>query len=556
MVWSARSEAALERMTENMAAHLRRHGDEDLSDVCYTLQAGRKIFEHRRVLVCRDAADAIGALSPPDVKRVLTDVQKPRERPVVFMFSGQGTQRVGMGRELYRHEAVFREHFDRCAELLKPRLGLDLREVLDPAEGREEEAARRLDRTDVTQPALFAVEYALAQVWMRWGVKPSAMIGHSLGEYVAASLAGVFSLEDALSLVVARGRLMQQLPEGAMLAVMVGEEEARRLAGAGGLSLAAVNGPSLCTLSGSPAEVAELEKRLQEGGVGSRRLRATRAFHSTMMEPLLSPFVELVGSIRLNPPSIPYVSNLTGGWVTTEEATSPRYWASHLRREVRFADGLDLLLEEADQVLLEVGPGQTLSTLVRRHPKKGARHLALSSMPQAREDQSELADVLKALGQLWQAGIAVDWDAFHAGERRRRLILPTYPFERKRYWVGDDEHATAAAVEATVEDTQARTERAEAGGDGADAGARKIAAQPGAFDAPAQTPKHAPGNPAPTFSPTIAATPHHVGANGNGRSQGAPPERLVALQLELMQRQLELLRQRRAAGGDEPAERP
>ncbi|HEY3578901.1 MAG TPA: type I polyketide synthase [Pyrinomonadaceae bacterium] len=432
LLLSARTAPALEAMTDRLADYLQQNPGVNLADVCHTLQVGRKKFNHRRMLVCRDVADAWSALVARDPARVLTQAQKPRARGVVFMFSGQGAQRVNMGHGLYESEPKFREQVNRCVELLRPLIGFDLRDVVYPAAEQIETAERRLTQTAVTQPALFVIEYALAQLWLSWGVRPAAMIGHSLGEYVAACLAGVFTLEEALALVAARGRLMQGLPAGAMLAVPFGEEEARMIVRDGNLSLASINGSRTCVISGALAEVETLEARLNADGVSSRRLQTSHAFHSTLMEPILEEFVQIVRRAKLQAPGIPYVSNLTGDWIKSDEAVDPRYWARHLRETVRFSDGLARLLAEPEHVFLELGPGQTLCTLLKSHPQRQTDHAAIASLGAVGQGEEAL---LKALGQLWQAGIEPNWAGFYESERRRRLKLPTYPFERERCWV-------------------------------------------------------------------------------------------------------------------------
>ncbi|HWW77088.1 MAG TPA: SDR family NAD(P)-dependent oxidoreductase, partial [Pyrinomonadaceae bacterium] len=405
-----------------------------MADVAHTLRVGRKSFEHRRMLVCADAEEAVTALQALTPDRLFSSVQEATNRPLTFMFPGQGSQFVGMSAELYGSERIFRERVDYCSEFLKPILQLDLRDVLYPAEAVRDEAARKLDETFVTQPALFVVEYALACLLMEWGVRPAAMIGHSVGEYVAACLAGVFSLEDALRLVAARGRLMQDLPGGSMLAVQLSEGGVRGMLN-GELSLAAVNGVGQCVVSGPGDAVARFEQRLAGEGVTCQRLRTSHAFHSATMEAALEPFVKEFEGVELNPPQVPFISNVTGAWITAEEATDPHYWARHMRQTVRFLDGVEELLKAPEAVLLEVGPGLTLKTLARWHPDKKPRQLILSSIPSPRERQPEVVYLLKTLGHLWLAGIEADWVAFNADERRSRLPLPTYPFERRRYWV-------------------------------------------------------------------------------------------------------------------------
>ncbi len=290
----------------------------------------------------------------------------------------------------------------------------------------------RLDQTQFTQPALFAFEYALARLWMSWGVQPAAALGHSVGEYVAACLAGVFSLEDALRLVAERARLVQAQPSGAMLAVRLPEGELRGLATRAGLEIAAVNAPGLCVVSGSHEGVAAFEQELATRRVAARRLKTSHAFHSALVAPVIEPFEALVRGVTLHAPTIPVVSNVTGRWLTEQEATDPRYWARHLREPVRFADGVgELLRAEAGYVLLEAGPGQTLSPLARQHPAAAGKAV-LSTLHEDRDD----ADVaLTTLGRLWLEGVTVDWARLHAGETRHRVPLPTYPFERNRYWI-------------------------------------------------------------------------------------------------------------------------
>jgi acyl transferase domain-containing protein len=386
------------------------------------------------MLVCRDLDEALTALDTLDAQRVLTHDEERTNRPVAFLFPGQGAQYIHMGSDLYQHEPTFREQVDRCSELLRDHLQLDLRDLLYPREASAEAAAHRLQQTAITQPALFVIEYALATLWMAWGVHPTAMLGHSIGEYVAACLAGVFSVEEALALIAVRGRLMQELPSGAMLAVLLPPGEIEPLLGSR-LSLAAVNAPFISVVSGPTAAVEGLERLLSGKGRHYRRLQTSHAFHSEMVEPILEPLLEHVSSMHLRAPTIPYLSNLTGTWITAAEATSPRYWSCHLRHTVRFAEGLEELWKDPDRVLLEVGPGQTLSSVARRQHDHAAGRIVLASLRQAQEQGSELESLLETLGQLWLAGIRVDWAGFSSHERRQRVPLPTYPFERQRYWI-------------------------------------------------------------------------------------------------------------------------
>jgi len=415
--------------TENMAAFLEREPDVNLSDICHTLQRGRRAFAYRRAVACTSVGDAVTLLRTAQQVRI-TD---RANGGIVFLFPGQGSQYPGMGRDLYLHEPVFREQVDQCARHLESELGLDIRWLLFPAAADNEEAAARLEQTALTQPALFTIEYALARLWMSWGLQPRAMIGHSMGEYVAACVAGVFSLPDALMLIAARGRLMQQLPRGAMAIVPLAEEELRPLLGRV-VDLAAVNRPNLCVISGPEQAVTELQERLTMRGLSCPRLHTSHAFHSGMMSPMLEVFTELLGRIELKPPQVPYISNRTGKWITPEEATQPEYWAQQLRQPVRFAAGLACLLDSGSSLLLEVGPGRTLGALAAQS-QSDERPRCFASLPQAREKREAQHLLLHTLSELWMAGADIDWAGFYQHERRLRVSLPTYPFQRRRYWI-------------------------------------------------------------------------------------------------------------------------
>src|SRR5882724_4094651 len=445
LVLSARTPAALKAVTARLRDHLRSNPSLDLGDVAFTCQVGRKAFEHRRTVVCRDLKDAVRALERGKGGRP-EDVQETRNRPVIFLFPGQGMQRPDTGAELYRAEPTFRETVDRCCERLCSYLGFDLRRVL-LAEGEAvEEEGRRLAEAAVAQPALFVLEYALAQLWVSWEIRPQAMIGHSLGEYAAAAVAGVFSLDDALELIVERGRLVQDLLPGAMLAVSLAERELLPLLGAD-LSFAAANAPARSVVSGSELAIAALEARLDELQVTHRRLATRHAFHSAMMEPALKAFSRAIRKVKLHPPSIPFLSSLTGTFISNAEATDPDYWVRQMRAPVRFDAGVSELLKDRERVWLEVGPGRTLCSLVRQQPDAAGR-VVVASLGDGREPAA--AAVLGALGRLWLSGLAVDWAAFHAGEHRRRLPLPAYPFERQRYWIDPPTAARSAPVVAAA----------------------------------------------------------------------------------------------------------
>ncbi|MBD9358031.1 type I polyketide synthase [Methylomonas albis] len=454
MMISAKTDAALSAAAKNMAAFLEREPHINLADTCHTLQKGRRAFAHRRAFTCTSTGEAIKALrTMPN-----SHVDHQAQRGVVFMFPGQGSQYPGMGAELYLQEAVFREQIDLCAQILLPELGLDIRTLLFPNATETAAAAIQLKQTALAQPALFSIEYALARLWMSWGLKPYAMIGHSLGEYVAACIARVFSLSDALTLVAARSRLMQSMPVGAMLAVPMAEPALLTLLAeiAQPIDLAAVNGPELCVVSGPLSAIELLQNRLNTQGLSSRLLHTSHAFHSAAMQPILAPFTELLRAIELKPPQIPYLSNLTGTWISAAETCSPDYWAKHLRHSVRFGEGLAVLLAtDATPVLLEVGPGRTLGGLAGLAAGLKTQPLCLSSLPQAQENRDAQSFLLRSLADLWLAGIDIDWNGFYRDERRLRVPLPTYPFQRRRYWIEAGKPVAGEAAKSTAGSRQA-----------------------------------------------------------------------------------------------------
>jgi phthiocerol/phenolphthiocerol synthesis type-I polyketide synthase E len=424
LVLSARTRTALTEASNELAAHLASTPSAPLDGVAWTLQSGRTNFSFRRFVVSADLEEAAAALS----KSFLPRQHEGGSRRVAFLFSGQGSQHAGMGQDLYDNEPVYRAAIDRCGGILKSAEDLDLCKILFGGSDAD------LAETRIAQPVLFATEYAMAQLWKSWGVEPVAMLGHSIGEYVAAHIAGVMTLEEALCLVAERGRLMQLMPTGAMASVELSAGRLRaRLPE--GIEVAAENGPDLTAVSGGSAAVEAFLSTLESEGIEARRLHTSHAFHSAMMEPALAPFRECASKIALKAPQIPYVSNVTGTWITTEQATSPDYYARHLRQAVLFEPGLKLLARDAGLFLLEVGPGVTLSTLAGIS-LEGERHRIASSLPHPRDDQNDLRAVLSAAGVMWAAGVPLDWAALHGGNTPpRRRPLPTYPFERKRYWV-------------------------------------------------------------------------------------------------------------------------
>jgi len=458
---SARSREALERATDHLATHLLEHPEQNFADVAFTLQEGRKAFEHRRMVVCRDAAAAAGLLQSRTPSQVFIAVAAARRRSVAFLLPGLGDQYLDMGRGLYESEPEFAGHVDHCSELLKPLLGVDLRKTMYPdprvrqqnevrtedrmnfrnllQRAREDSSPtlQEIHRTLWAQPALFVIEYSLAKLWMSWGIVPESMMGYSIGEYVAACLAGVISLEDSLRMLAARAQKIDALAPGAMLAIAGSEAEVRPLL-TPEISMAGINGKSLCVVAGTPEAVDALQQRLvREGELVCRRLLATHAFHSPLMAPVAEELTRLARSIRLNPPKTPYISNVTGKPITDAEATDAAYWARHLTQPVQFAAGLQHMCSPTAPVFLEVGPGQMLTSLAEQYlaGRGAADRVALASLPHASDAQPDRAFILSTLGNLWLAGIEPDWAGVHRDERRSRVLLPTYPFERQRYWL-------------------------------------------------------------------------------------------------------------------------
>jgi acyl transferase domain-containing protein len=434
LLLSAKTDTALQNMSERLAASVEAHPDMVLSDVAFTLHRGRQRFKHRRALCVGSAAEVVESLRGPDTKTTFTGQAPSRPPSLVFLFPGQGAQYVNMGRELYDSEPKFRDAVDSCAECLLGHLQVDIRSVLYPDAAARVVAEHKINETWLTQPSIFVVEYALAQLWMAWGIKPSVVIGHSVGEYVAAVLAGVFTLEDALCLLVARAKLMQDLPSGAMLAVRQGVAELDGLV-PDDVSIAAVNSPRLTTLSGSVTALRALQENLEGRQIACRILPTSHAFHSAMMDPIVEPFTELARRVRQETPKLAWVSSLTGTWMNERLAPEPSYWAAQLRHTVRFGQAVETALQYGEVAFLEVGPGQALTQFVRQHPSKPDGLTLLTSLSADEATSADFATMLTSLGRLWLLGCEPDWDGFYAVEKRRRVPLPTYPFERQRYWI-------------------------------------------------------------------------------------------------------------------------
>jgi len=434
LAMSARSKKSLDEYQKRLAAHLREHPEQPLADVAYSLYHGRRAFAQRRVLAARDREEAIALLEQNDPQRVFTSaaLDKPS---LVFMFPGGGSQYPRMGFDLYQSEPVYREHIDRGLRIFQERTGIDLRPLMFAPEAALEAAAKALEHPHVQLPAIFIVEVALAKLWMSWGIEPAALIGHSVGENAAACIAGVLSFEDALGLVILRGRLVERVAGGGMLSVPLSAAALEPLVRELGLDLAIVNSPELCVVSGSASGIDALEKKLGAREIEARRLKISVAGHSRMLDPILDEFGAFLRGLKLSAPKIPFVSNFTGTWIKPEEATDPAYWVRHLRHTIRFADGMRTLLETPERVFLEVGPGRILSSLVRQQPGAKAGQPAFSSLRHPDEKVSDAAYLLAVLGRLWSAGVPIDADVPWRDEQRRRVPLPTYAFQHQRYFI-------------------------------------------------------------------------------------------------------------------------
>jgi amino acid adenylation domain-containing protein len=452
---SANSPQALDAMTERLADYLAAHPETDLADVAWTLAVGRRALKFRRAVVASDAAAAAAALR--ERGRWLDGAidegrgtDSDGGRPVAFLFPGLGDQYPGFARGLYDAEPAFREEFDRVATALGAHLGFDLSEILFGGAAPSvsstgldlramlrrggAEPAGDLAPTERAQPALFAIEVALARLFERWGVKASALVGYSLGELSAAYVSGALPLADAARLVAIRARWIAELPSGSMLAVpLPAAEVAPYLSET--LALAATNGPHLSVLSGPPEAVAEAGRRLAENGIACLPVSTTHAFHSPAMAPLSARLSELVSGLEKTESRIPRLSNVTGSWIGPEDLADPGYWSRHMTGTVRFAESLGELLADPRRILLEVGPGATLGALARQHPAATADLVALGTVRRASESGSDFAPLLAAVARLWTLGAAFDPAALFASERRRIVDLPSYPFERQRFWI-------------------------------------------------------------------------------------------------------------------------
>ena len=424
---SARTPTALQAVAANLANFLTANPATPLADVAFTLATGRRVYEHRFAFAAASLSETIATLTAANLE---TSKPAPKPTTAVFLFSGQGSQFVGMGRELYASEPVYRQIIDEASDLAHSHLGLDLRTLLlaEPTEA----LTAQLEATRLAQPALFLTELALARLWQSWGIQPAAVCGHSLGEYTAATLAGVFTWQQALQLVCLRGRLMDAMQPGAMTSVPL-DEQALTPYLTPELSIAALNSPRASVLSGPCATIEALESRLTADGIAFRRLRTSHAFHSAMMQPMVAEFEAVLATFTLQTPNLPFISTVTGTRIIPEQATSPRYWAEQVVKPVRFAQAV-ATLRERHMLLLEVGPGEALTSLALHQRKPAEPFTALASLPVPREN-TPAKPLQQTLAALWSEGLNPNWSAVFANQQPRRIPLPTYPFERKLHWM-------------------------------------------------------------------------------------------------------------------------
>lgn len=430
---SGRSKAALDGNSAALAAHLRANTEQPLADVAWTLKEGRRAFEKRRIIVAADHEEAALLLEDNDPRRVFTHSVVTENPEVVFMFPGGGAQYVGMARDLYETEPVFQDWIDRGLDILQPKLDYDIRAVWLPGPADHAKAEERLKTPSVQLPLIMIVEYALAQLWMSWGVKPDALVGHSMGENTAACVAGVMTIEDCIGLVHLRGQLFDTVAPGGMLSVSLSAAALEPLLG-DDLDLAAINAPNLSVATGPQASLDDLAETLKLRDVDCQRIGINIAAHSRMLEPILNCFGDYLRSITLNVPQIPIVSNRTGKMMTDAQATDPDYWVGHLRHTIRYADCITTLAETADRVFIEVGPGKALSSLTGMHDKVTANQV-ISSLRHPEDATPDDAYFMAMLGRFWAVGGQLDWTQIWGQARRNRVPLPSYAFQRAPYFI-------------------------------------------------------------------------------------------------------------------------
>lgn len=432
LMWSAKSENSLKGYETVLGNFLKSTPEISLADVAFSLNKTRDSFIFRSFLLTEKSIDASQELLSNENNTIKTSLLKVAPSEIIFLFPGQGAQFSQMGVNLYKNEPVYKEAVDTCAKFLLDELKVDIREILYP-EIVTPETEAKLKNTRYTQPALFVTEYALSQLWLSWGIKPTTFCGHSIGEFVAAHLAGVFSLKDALHLIAIRGRLVSELPGGSMLSVRLAEDKLKNILPET-LSIAAINSNTLCVVAGEDHKVKEFAQSLETLEIANSMLFTSHAFHSSMMDPVLETFEAEVKRIHLNKPNIPIVSSVTGAWLKDDEAIDPKYWSNHLRSTVRFANATDTLLKLEDAIFLEIGPGKTLTTLTKQQ-RIGKIVAAFPSLTLLKNQENEYNTILNTLGEIWLRGIDPDWNAFYEHQKRQKIDLPSYVFDRKPCWI-------------------------------------------------------------------------------------------------------------------------
>jgi len=428
--FSAKTSKSLIDGQNKFKEYIETNDEGSIRDIAYTLQTGRKHFEKRHFTVANNKKNLLKSFADPlKINNANILIENPS---VVFMFSGQGSQYVNMCKELYEADSIFEKYADECFDILHNDLYTNLKNVIFPENDNNNEASEKLKQTEYTQPALFVIEYSLAMTLIDLGIYPQKMVGHSIGEFVAACIAGVMDLETALTLVVKRGQLMQSLDKGLMLSIVLPEKELLELIPSE-LDLAVINAPNLCVVSGQEDRIIEFSKSLKEKEIVNTILHTSHAFHSRMMDPILTDFKSLVESFNLSTPSIPYFSNVTGELITDENATDPNYYVNHLRYTVRFSENISNILEDKKAILLEVGPGSTLVSLAKYSPKGKGRTI-INSVKHPKQEINDKEMFLTAIGNLWLSGLEIDWNKFY-DDKPSRVHLPTYAFDKKRYWL-------------------------------------------------------------------------------------------------------------------------
>jgi amino acid adenylation domain-containing protein len=450
LCWSAKASQSLELFGDNLRTYIASTEAVDLADIAFTLNTDRKEFDFRRFYIASSKHELGVKFPGQDWEKHTRRAKNGKAAEVVFMYPGQGAQYLDMGKDLYESEHVFRQALNEVADIFLEETGEDLLKVIYPSEpGAEAEDVLR--NTRYSQPALFCIGYALTKLWMSWGIYPSAFVGHSIGEFVAAYFAGVFSLRSAVRLIAARGKMMSDLPAGKMLSVRCSAEAAEAYL-SGDIALAAANSDHLCVLAGTNDAIDQLSAKLDMAGIPNRALSTSHAFHSHMMDPIIDPFKRLVAGIHLNEPVIPILSTVSGSWLTTEEAIDPSYWAGHLRSTVKFGTAIKQLISASYDTFLEVGPGNTTATLTRQQAGK-TPVTVLTSLGRVVGDSS-YESLLSSLGTLWINGITPDWASFYEAESRARVVnLPSYAFNRQRFWVEPMQETRAVSLAYTDDQT-------------------------------------------------------------------------------------------------------